>query len=362
VSERNPGGDRGRWAPPAWPEEPTERAGQTAQADPGDDGSPGASIFGPITNDRYPQPHWPGETDGPGSSVFETASTPTAPSTPRYPPRPDRQAHVPPPAPPTAPQSPYSPGYPPTAPQYPPEPYPEPTRPHPGLPGREAPPARRGRVRDDPPRPDRSYDDRDRGRGGGGRGGGGRGFPLGFGFLFGAAGLACFLLALLVLPWFEVAGREVTLADIRESFSVAATDPDTLPGADSGTEAPTNPTDVVEDQARDVGAQIAASAIDSGRARYLEIYTDTLWMVIAVAVSLAVLLSTILSPRSTALSLLLGFRRLSGLVTILAGIVHGAALWVVFNGTDAPDPAFGVWLGLGGLGAVFLGCVIGPKR
>ena len=365
MSERNPGGDRGGWSPSAWPDDPADRRDPRDPPDPDDDGSPGASIFGPITNDRYPQPHWPGETDGPGSSVFEpTAPTPVAPSTPRYPGAPGRQAHIPPPTPPTAPQYPQ---YPPTAPQYPPEPYPEPTRPQPRMPDRGAPLGRPRRGRDDrtPPRQDRPYDDR--GRDGGrdrdrGRGGGGRGFPLGAGFLFGASGLACFLLALLVLPWFEVGGREVTLADIRQSFSVAATDPDTLPGADGGSAAPETPTDVVEDQARDVGAQLAASAIDSGRARYLEIYTETLWLVLAVGVSLAVLFSTILSPRSTVLSLLLGFRRLSGLFTFLAILVHGAALWVVFNGTNAPDPAFGVWLGLGGLGAVFLGCILGPKR
>jgi hypothetical protein len=267
----------------------------------------------------------------------------------------------------------------PTAPQYPPEPYPEPTRPQPRLPdhgpppGRSYPPdpgrARRSRGRDDRQGFDRSHDDpgRDgsRGRGGRERGAGaGRGFPLGAGFLIGASGLACFLLALLVLPWFEAGGQEVTLADIRESFTLAATDPESLPGAESGADAgaTSDPAEVVEGQARDIGAQMAASAIDSGRARYLELYTETLWLVLAIGVGLSVLFSTILTPKSSVLSLLLGFRRLSGLVTILAGLVHGAALWVVFTGTGAPDPAFGVWLGLCGLGAVLLGCILGPKR
>jgi hypothetical protein len=365
VNERNPGGDRGRRSPPAWPEEPVDAPG---------DGSPEASIFGPVTNDRYEHPHWPGETDGPGSSVFDPTrpTAPSPPAPPQYPGYADRQAHIPPPTPPTMPQYPTAPQYP--TPQYPPEPSPDPTRPQPRLPdhgpppGRSYPPdpgpGRRSRGRDDRSGYDRSYDDRDgsRGRAGRERGGRGRGFPLGAGFFIGASGLACFLLALLVLPWFEAGGREVTLADIRESFTLAATDPASVPGAESGGDAASDPAELAESQARDIGARMAASAIDSGRARYLEIYTETLWWVIAVGVSLSVLFSTILTPKSAVLSLLLGFRRLSGLVTILAGFVHGAALWVVFTGTNAPDPAFGVWLGLGGLGAVLLGCILGPKR
>jgi hypothetical protein len=261
----------------------------------------------------------------------------------------------------------------PPAPSYPAPPYPDPTRPQPRLPdgGR---PARRPRERPDRQGYDRRSDERDgRGERGGRDRGSGRGFPLGAGAFFGIAGLICFLLALLVLPWFDAAGQEVTLADIREAFTVPATDPDTLPGAgaDQTTTtvagAPALPSpdeiqDAVEQEVRDAAAGAAASAIDTGKARYLEIYTETLYLVVAIAVGLAVVFSTILSPRSFALSLLLGFRRLSGFVTILAGIVHGAALWVIFSGSGAPDPALGVWLGVGGLAAVFLGCILGPKR
>ena len=107
---------------------------------------------------------------------------------------------------------------------------------------------------------------------------------------------------------------------------------------------------------------MVAGAIDSGKSRYLELYTDVLWLVLAGAVALAVLFSTILSPRSFALSLLLGFRRLSGAVTVLAGMAHGAALWIVFTGAGAPTPAPGVWVGVGGLAAVLLACIVGPKK
>jgi hypothetical protein len=321
----------------------------------------------------------------------------TAPNTPRLSP-PGGHVHLPPPTAPQRPQPAYQPtapqypaqpdhpGYPsyPSYPSYPEQPYPDPTRPQPRLPdgGRPQP---RQRSWDERPGHERRPDERDRGRGrDGGRGGRdrgpGRGFPLGMGFVLGAGGLVCFLLSLLVLPWFEVAGQEVTLADLREAFTVPETNPDSLPGAgtdpqagpgETGTTllpgAPAIPSqdeiqDAIENEVRDAATEAAASAIDSGKARYLEIYTETLWLVLAVAVSLAVLFSTILSPRSFALSLLLGFRRLSGFVTVVAGIVHGVALWIVFTGDGSPDPAFGIWLGIGGLIAVLLGCVVGPKR
>jgi hypothetical protein len=198
---------------------------------------------------------------------------------------------------------------------------------------------------------------------------------LGFGALIGVAGLACFLAALFVLPWFTVAGRDVTVSDIR-SAATADASPDAAPGGDP---APTNPEDVlpdvadgvpsrdevtgaVEQQARDAASRAVTTAVDSGRARYLELYTGPLALVVGGAVALAVLFSTILSPRSTAASMLLGFRRISGVVTVLAAGAHGAALWVVFTGDGAPAPAPGVWLGVGGLAAVLLACIVGPKK
>jgi hypothetical protein len=174
-----------------------------------------------------------------------------------------------------------------------------------------------------------------------------------------------------VLPWFVGDGRDVTLADIRSAFTVAQTDPDALlpdgpeappPDVTEGVPSPDQVGDAVEQQAREAAAEAAASAIDSGRSRFLELYTDTLWLVLAGAVTLATVFSTVLSPRSFALSLILGFRRLSGAVTVLAGMVHGTALWVVFTGTGAPSPATGAWVGVGGLVAVLVGCIVGPKK
>ncbi|HEY8547285.1 MAG TPA: hypothetical protein VIL36_19625, partial [Acidimicrobiales bacterium] len=61
------------------------------------------------------------------------------------------------------------------------------------------------------------------------------------------------------------------------------------------------------------------------------------------------------------LSLILGFRRLAGFVTVLAAGAYGAAVWVVFSG-DGPSPAIGVWSGFAGLALVFLAAILGPKR
>jgi hypothetical protein len=195
--------------------------------------------------------------------------------------------------------------------------------------------------------------------------------PVGLGALLGVGGAAAFLAALLVLPWFSAGGEGVTLADIGAAFTVPETDPsDVVPGAGEGAGStlpdgiptPGEVTDAAEQQARDAAGEAAAGAIDSGKSRYLELYSGTLWVVSAAAVSLAAVLSTLLAPRSAALSLLLGVRRLAGLVVVLAGLAHGAALWIVFTGDGAPSPAIGVWLGVGGLVAVLLGCVLGPRR
>ena len=328
------------------------------------------------------------EPDDPSSSVFSRPTRPAYP--PPQPPASDRTMQYPAGQYPAAPQP--APSYPteqgwagPTQPQYPTEPvyddpygspggYPTPHYPNERSPGPHTPPAgrrppptvprrsaerRTDRYAEPPQKPSREPSRERRSIG----------FPFGAGAFFGVVGLGCFLAALMVLPWFEAGGQEVTLSDIRSAFTIPETQPeDILPGseaepppAEGPIPTPGEVTDAVEDAARDAAAQAAASAIDTGKARYLELYVERLWFLAAVGVGLAVLFSTVLAPRSFALGLLLGFRRLSGVVTVFAGLAHGAALWIVFSG-DGPAPAFGVWLGVVGLGSVFVGCIVGPKR
>jgi hypothetical protein len=197
-----------------------------------------------------------------------------------------------------------------------------------------------------------------------------RGLPIGLGALLGVAGLVCVVLGIAVLPWFTAAGEDVTLADLRDAFTVPETDPDDLPGAgeadattpQDGLPAPAEVGEAVEQQARDAAAGAAATALDSGKARYLELYTESLWIAVIAGLGLAVVLSTIVAPRSFALSWLTGFRVFAGLVVVAAAAAHGIALWIVFTGDGAPDPVLGVWLGVGGIAAVLLACLVGPKR
>lgn len=208
-----------------------------------------------------------------------------------------------------------------------------------------------------------------RGDDGDGRGGGGLRSPIGLGAVVGGLGALAFLAALLVLPWFSAGGEDRTLSDLRSAFEVPATDPNDLPGAGDptastlpeGIPTPDDVADAVEEEARDTATTAMAGAIDDGKARYLELYAEVLWLPIAAVVAVAAVVSTVLAPRSMALSLLLGVRRIAGAAVVMAGLAHAAALWVVFTGDGAPPPAVGVWIGVGGLAAVFVGCIIGPR-
>ena len=145
----------------------------------------------------------------------------------------------------------------------------------------------------------------------GGREGGG--FPLGLGALLDVAGPG-------LLPgrrwwssrgsrwrarasrWRTSARRSPSRRSIRRTWG-------STPGphhAARGIPTPDEISEVVEAEVRDQAAQAAAGAVDSGKARYLKLYTRTLWLPVAGGVALAVLFSTVLAPKSVAMSLLLG--------------------------------------------------------
>ena len=113
-------------------------------------------------------------------------------------------------------------------------------------------------------------------------------------------------------------------------------------------------TDAVEDVARDAAAQAAADVIDTGKARYLELYAERLWLVAAIGVGLAVLFSTVLAPRSFALGADPRLPAAVGPGDRPGRRAHGAALWVVFSGagpTASPGcgsawPAWAAFVGL----------------
>ena len=354
MSERWPAGGsgsgrRGRDEPePDWLEHsgssvfdaPPSRAGRDRDRPPPDpSGDPWAD---PSVRPPWPEPSAPAGADQWGAPP-ERAADPWQERRRRAAPwatPPGGQSHATPAAPPTRPQPPARP----------------PSRdggPPPGARGRD-----RGAGRAD-----------DRDRRDGGSDGGGLQSPIGLGAVVGGLGVLDFLAALVVLPWFTAGGDDVTLSDLRSAFEVPATDPADLPGAGDpaattlpeGIPSPDDVAGAVEQEARDAATSAAASAIDDGKSRYLELYADTLWLIVAATVSVATLLSTVLAPRSMALSLLLGVRRFAGAAIVLAALAHAAALWVVFTGDGAPSPAMGVWLGVAGLAGVLAGCVIGPR-
>jgi hypothetical protein len=197
--------------------------------------------------------------------------------------------------------------------------------------------------------------------------------PFGLGSLFGVAGLALFVLSLTSLPWARAGGVDMSLPDIREAFATIGdlpsdtgtattttlTVPSTLP---EGIPSPGDVQGAVEDQVRDAATDAANAAVDSAKGTYLELYSKTIWLFAAIAIGLAVLFATILAPTSFALKLILGFQRMGSAVTVLVGILHGVALWVVFSGSPAPTPALGTYAGIAGLLFVLVGCILGPRK
>ena len=309
-----------------WDDPPATRRSEPRWDDPG-----GAPRTDPGWDDpRTATRVWPG--DGPGGDPYGSPRGGPPPPPPPAPPRSRRPA----------------PGPGPTADRRPP----------------------RSSATGDTPRRGGPTEPAGRGDDGRGRSGGGLRSPIGLGAVVGGLGALAFLAALLVLPWFDAEGQDRTLSDLRSAFEVPATDPNDLPGAGDptastlpeGIPSPDDVADAVEEEARDTAATAMAGAIDDGKARYLELYAEVLWLPIAAVVAVAAVVSTVLAPRSMALSLLLGVRRLAGAAVVMAGLAHAAALWVVFTGDGAPSPLFGVWLGIAGLAGVLAGCAIGPRR
>jgi hypothetical protein len=237
-----------------------------------------------------------------------------------------------------------------------------PYTPGPGLPGRRNTPADDARRARRDARHDRFRRDLEDAR---------DGFPLGVGTFVGVVGLGCLLLALTVLPWFRAGGEDVTRSDLQAALGIPEASADDLvpdpsdvvpTSVPDGVPSPGEVGAAVEEQARDEASEVADAAISEGRRRYIEAYTDVGWIAVAGGALVAVTFSTMLTPSSGLLSLLVGVRFLAGAAVAVAGVAHGVALWVVFGGDGAPSPAIGVWIGVGGLAAVMLSCALGPRR
>jgi hypothetical protein len=218
----------------------------------------------------------------------------------------------------------------------------------------------------------------------------------GAGLVIGLVGLVAFLASVTFLPWVSGRGEDVTFGDIREVFDQVD---DLGVGVSDTTTATTLPPDLtlppeasvpaddslgpVVSPFDDLGTPVSPSApIGNDEFDFMEFYAKGLWILVAVMAVLAVVFSTAFVPRSRGARAVTGFllagmlglavaladdegsvgpRVCGALVTLLCLGAHGFALIELFGDEFAPDPAYGVWAGVGGLVAVLVGCVMGTR-
>jgi hypothetical protein len=210
----------------------------------------------------------------------------------------------------------------------------------------------------------------------------------GRGLVVGLCGLAALLLSLFALPWVTEGGDDITFKDIRDSFH-----PDdrsaTVPGGglDSGGVPPTTylvPESDPLPQTVPVPETVYVPPSSDQRLETLQEYTDWTWALVVYFAAAAVVFSTWIVPTGRGLRTLTGFltvpclgmivnlvdkdgsnapRVVSVLAALYASLVHGQALWYLFwDVENSPSPAVGVWLGVAGLIAVIVACVMGTRR
>jgi hypothetical protein len=213
----------------------------------------------------------------------------------------------------------------------------------------------------------------------------------GAGLVIGLIGALAVVLSLTTLPWVAEGGNEATFSDIRDFYEhsddlgPAPVDPGTV---DPGTVPPAGqlPPDGSQIPAPPVSPEMAPTAAiqqaPSAENTYLEAYTSFGWIGVISGVCLAVLFATLLVPSSKAWRMVTGFLtasilglilnaadsdgtvgpRVSGAIAALvASVGHGVAIYSLFSEEFAPDPAVGVWVGVAGLAAVVVGCIMGTR-
>lgn len=166
------------------------------------------------------------------------------------------------------------------------------------------------------------------------------------GAIVAVVGLLLFFLAVTALPWASAGDQDATRSDFQEAYEAA----------------------------QDAGAEFEDE--------YLGIYAKWLWILMLVFLGVAVLFSTLVVPSSKAGRLVIGFltggvvglvlnaidddgrvgpRVTAALQVILVSVIHGIAMFMIFDGPNEPDPAIGIWAGFAGLAVVLFGCVIGTR-
>jgi hypothetical protein len=227
------------------------------------------------------------------------------------------------------------------------------------------------------------------------------------GLVVGLCGLAALLVSIFALPWITEGGEDVTFHDLRDIFNPdegAATGPGggllapSAGSAGSGLDSPLTPspapggappTTYLVPEPGQVPQTIpvpetAYVPTSDERLKTLEEYTDWTWALVLYFTTVGVVFSTWLVPRERALRMITGFltgacvgllvnladkdgsnapRIVSTLAALYGAVVHLQALWYLFWDVEgSPSPSVGVWLGLAGLIAVVVACVMGTRR
>lgn len=178
----------------------------------------------------------------------------------------------------------------------------------------------------------------------------------GKGLAIGLAGILALLLSYFALPWISEGGQDVMFEDIRQAFHPEESSTATI----------------------DAGA--ASSDDDTDE---LEAYTDWGWTTVLYLSIAGVVFAAWLVPRDRVGRLVTGTltipclgwvnlfdregasapRVLSTLGAAFVVLeVVGNAYNIFWDGSGAPDPAIGAWLGVAGSIAVLVACVIGTER
>jgi hypothetical protein len=202
------------------------------------------------------------------------------------------------------------------------------------------------------------------------------------------------LLSFTVLPWVSEGGEDASFGDIRDAFDAAD---DFEVYGDSGDLGDPGMSGVRQQEPPPIGPPVSPPipeytvpeypstppASSSGsETDFIELYVHVLWIAVVVMGAVAVLFATWTVPGSKSGRIIVGFLiagvvglainaadedgavgpRVSGaLVTLLAGGLHTFAVLDLFGDDYAPDLAWGVWAGFGGLLLMLIGCVMGTR-
>jgi len=236
----------------------------------------------------------------------------------------------------------------------------------------------------------------------------------GLGALLGVGGFVMLLLSLTVLPWVSAGGHDTSFSDIRKAVHQSdhlntgggglnptntslppnltvpsvpggggvgtPVTPPSIPGG-GGIGNPVSPPSFPQFRATDAAPAVPAAASTKGD--YLKTYAKGLWILVLVWTGFAVLFATLWVPGSTGARAVIGFlmagviglvvgivdedgtvsmRVIGALATVVAAVLHFAAVQDLFPSHGGPSWGLGLWASLAGFLLIFAGCAVGTQQ